>query len=152
MFQPAVAAGPPRQVPPPPLKRPAWWVLLLMLLLGGGALAVLFLVDPAQSRIYPKCVLYQTTGLQCPGCGGLRAAHALLHGDFITAYHLNPALVLLSPLLAYVFLREFMKAAFGREWPSPFRRPWMVWLLLGALFAFMVWRNLPWFARLTGAS
>jgi hypothetical protein len=123
----------------------------LLVFLAAGGLALLYWVNPDGSRLYPKCVLYQTTGLQCPGCGGLRAAHALLHGDVASAFRLNPMLVLLSPLLAYVFLREIMRSAFGREWPTPFQRPWTAWLLVGLLFAYMIWRNLPWFSRLLGS-
>ena len=131
-------------------KKPARWGAFLAVFLALGGLAVLYFVNPEGSRLYPKCFLYQTTGLQCPGCGGLRAGHALLHGDWAAAWRLNPLLVLLSPLLGYVLLREFMRAAFGREWPTPFRRPWTLWVFLGVLVAYMVWRNLPWFSRLLG--
>jgi hypothetical protein len=134
------------------LKRAARWTAVLTLFVAVGGLAVLYWVDPAQGRFYPKCFLYQTTGLQCPGCGGLRAAHALLHGDVGAAFRLNPMLVLLSPLLGYVLLREIMRTVFGREWPTPFRRPWTLWVLLGVLLAYMLWRNLPWFSRLWGSS
>ncbi|WCJ58385.1 DUF2752 domain-containing protein [Fontisphaera persica] len=147
------AAGSPSSptAPPPLVKRPTLWAAISLLLVFGG-LAVLYWVDPAQGRFYPKCFLYQTTGLQCPGCGGLRAAHALLHGEVGAAFRLNPMLVLLSPLLGYVVLREIMRTVFGREWPTPFRRPWTLWVLLGVLLAYMLWRNLPWFSRLWGSS
>lgn len=137
---------------PTSAKKPSRWGAILALLLAVGGLAVLYFVNPEGSRLYPKCFLYQTTGLQCPGCGGLRAGHALLHGDWATAWRLNPLLVVLSPLLGYVLLREFMRAAFGREWPTPFRRPWTLWALLGVLLAYMLWRNLPWFSRLFGSA
>lgn len=136
--------------PPPMLKRPARWVPAGVVFACLTLLAVLYFVDPAHSRLYPKCVLYQATGLQCPGCGGLRATHALLHGDVVTAFRLNPLLVLLSPLLGYLLLREIMRSAWGKNWPTPFRRPWTVWVLLAGLVAYMVWRNIPWFLRLTG--
>lgn len=143
----AAAHRPPPAAAPFLAQRPVRWVAGLLLVLAAGGLAMLYFVDPDGSRLYPKCVLYQTTGLQCPGCGGLRAAHALLHGELGAAFRLNPLLVLLSPLLAYVFVREVARSALGREWPSPFRRPWMVWGLVGLLLAYMVWRNLPWFSR-----
>lgn len=40
--------------------------------------------DPADSaigRFFPKCLVKQLTGLQCPACGLQRAAHSLLGGD-----------------------------------------------------------------------
>lgn len=48
-------------------------------------------------------MLYTTTGLYCPGCGALRAMHFLTHGEFLTALHYNPLLVLLLPFVAYIF-------------------------------------------------
>jgi hypothetical protein len=63
---------------------------------AGGALAVaailLFLYDPADAGLYPSCPLRALTGLLCPLCGGLRAAHALLHGRVFDAVALNPFL------------------------------------------------------------
>ncbi|MCX8157775.1 MAG: DUF2752 domain-containing protein [Verrucomicrobiae bacterium] len=152
LLTPPPETAQPAPAEPLPARKPARWAAALALLLAVGGLAVLYFVNPEGSRLYPKCFLYQTTGLQCPGCGGLRAGHALLHGDLAAAWRLNPLLVVLSPLLAYVVLREFMRAAFGRDWPTPFRRPWTLWALLAVLLFYMVWRNLPWFLRLTGST
>ncbi len=35
------------------------------------------------------CLFHQLTGLWCPGCGGQRALHFLLHGQFLTALRHN---------------------------------------------------------------
>lgn len=40
---------------------------------------VLFVVDPARHRVTPRCPIRTVTGFDCPGCGGLRAVHELLH-------------------------------------------------------------------------
>ena len=37
--------------------------------------------NPYESGAFPSCIFYQATGWYCPGCGGLRATHELLHGD-----------------------------------------------------------------------
>ena len=42
------------------------------------------------------------TGLECPGCGALRMAHALLHGDLRSAWEYNSFLLLMLPLLAFM--------------------------------------------------
>jgi hypothetical protein len=42
-------------------------------------------VDPNEPGHYPACPLLRVTGLYCPGCGGLRSAHALAHGDLAAA-------------------------------------------------------------------
>ena len=65
------------------------------MLIGGACTAVaalLFFFDPAASAFYPSCPLRALTGLLCPFCGGLRAAHALLHGHVLEAAALNPFL------------------------------------------------------------
>ncbi|MZE81217.1 DUF2752 domain-containing protein, partial [Streptomyces sp. SID5475] len=48
---------------------------------GAAALGCVGAVDPGVPGRYPVCPLFHTTGLLCPGCGGLRGAHALARGD-----------------------------------------------------------------------
>jgi hypothetical protein len=65
------------------------------LALGGAvtaALALVYFFDPASTSFYPACPLRALTGWLCPLCGGLRAAHALLHGRVFDAVALNPFL------------------------------------------------------------
>ena len=65
------------------------------LAIGGAvaaAAAVVYFFDPATAAFYPPCPLRALTGLLCPLCGGLRAAHALLHGRVLDAVTLNPFL------------------------------------------------------------
>ncbi|MFB7503929.1 DUF2752 domain-containing protein, partial [Streptomyces broussonetiae] len=55
----------------------------------AGAFAYVGAVDPNEPGHYPVCPLYRLTGLYCPGCGGLRSAHAFVHGDLLTALRDN---------------------------------------------------------------
>jgi hypothetical protein len=114
--------------------------LVLGLALAGGVL--LFAVDPAQHALYPACWLYATTGLQCPGCGGLRATHQLLHGHFAAAWRLNPLAVLLVPLYAWLAAHAGRALVRGRGLPLPTLRPITVWLGFAVLLLFGVLRNL----------
>ena len=117
---------------------------LFWLLLGGLAVVmVLFHFPPEEHRFYPRCLFHTVTGLQCPGCGGLRAAHHLLHGEIAAAFQLNPLLVGLSPVLAAVLLAYAVKLATGRDWFRSIRRPGWLWLLVAAVVVFGVIRNLP---------
>jgi TM2 domain-containing membrane protein YozV len=50
---------------------------------AAAAAAVIFFYDPAVAAFFPSCPLRALTGLLCPLCGGLRAAHALLHGRVV---------------------------------------------------------------------
>lgn len=61
-------------------------------------MAVLYLFPPAQYSFYPRCPIYSATHLLCPGCGGTRAVHELLHLNLTGALHYNALLTLLVPL------------------------------------------------------
>jgi hypothetical protein len=66
---------------------------------------IYYMNNPQDSNLFPKCPIYSTTGLQCPGCGSQRAIHYLLHLDFIAAFKSNLLVVLSIPylLLGFVF-------------------------------------------------
>jgi hypothetical protein len=112
------------------------------LALAGGI--VLFAIDPARHEIYP-CLLRTTTGLLCPGCGGLRATHQLLHGNLAAAWALNPLAVLLVPLYAWFAMHIASGIVRGRGLAQNTPRPALIWLGLGGLLLFGILRNLPWF-------
>jgi hypothetical protein len=108
------------------------------LLLAGG-LAYVALVDPHRpGSLFPPCPFHALTGWYCPGCGGLRMAHDLLHGDLAAAVVDNAfALVVIPALLAWVLLRRHR----GRPvWP-----PAAVITVVVATAAWTVVRNLPGF-------
>ncbi|HUJ44151.1 MAG TPA: DUF2752 domain-containing protein [Opitutaceae bacterium] len=134
----AVAAPPKLH---PPIRRAIWSALVL-----GGALVsggFLYAFNPADHALYPACWLYATTGLKCPGCGGLRATHELLHGHLTAAWALNPLAVLLLPLWAWLGLHAGLTLLRGRGLPHATPRPAVMWLAAAALVAFGILRNLP---------
>ena len=104
---------------------------------------MLFCFDPRQYHFYPICFLHQTTGLLCPGCGALRAAHQLLHGHLAAAFRLNPMLVVSVPFLLWLAVR-FGRQTVLRQPLSPGVRPFWLWLMLAAVLVVSVLRNLPW--------
>lgn len=109
----------------------------------GAACLYTFLVDPnVPTNAYPQCPLKAVTGIDCPGCGGLRATNALLHGDLLGAADHNILALVLLPIMAYMFGRWFL-AQFDitipkLNWPRSF-----VWITPVVLVAFTVARNLP---------
>jgi len=118
-------------------------VLGVMVLLGlAGGVAMLFFFAPDQYSFYPRCLLYSLTGLQCPGCGGLRATHRLLHGDIAGAFHFNALFVLLLPMLLIFGLGSAVRLTTGRDWLASFRGPFWLWLLGAAVLGFGIARNL----------
>lgn len=50
------------------------------------------------------CLNKKLFGMECMGCGFQRSAALLLHGDFIAAFKMYPAIYPLIALLIYVLL------------------------------------------------
>lgn len=117
--------------------------LLLTAIGVSGLAALLFFFAPEQHAFYPRCMLYTLTGWQCPGCGGLRATHHLLHGRFVTAFHYNPLLLLLLPILGIILISHLLRAVTGRSFTNPFQQTVWIWLLLIVVLLFGILRNLP---------
>jgi hypothetical protein len=109
---------------------------------AGGASLLLFFFPPGEYSFYPRCVLHTLTGLQCPGCGGLRAAHQLLHGHWAAAFHCNPFLVSMLPILILWATAYGANLAAGRDGLRWFRHPVWLWVWFTAAIAFGIARNL----------
>jgi len=102
---------------------------IIFLTAGGG---ILFYFNPTKESFFPPCPVYATTHLYCPGCGSLRAFHALLHGHIIVALHLNPLMVFFLPILIWMVFR-----------PKWLMNPKGPWIILFILVGYMILRNLP---------
>jgi hypothetical protein len=105
--------------------------------------AVLYLFDPSGSRIYPVCLFHKFTGLNCPGCGSLRALHHLTHGEFAAALHCNPLLIVALPVLALALVRWQIGQRNARSGADLFARPAIVWAICAIVIVFGILRNVP---------
>ncbi len=76
-----------------------------------AATGYLAAVDPAQPGHYPGCPILAVTGWYCPGCGGLRAIHALTQADLAGALSSNVVVTLAVPLAVILWIRWFLRAA-----------------------------------------
>jgi hypothetical protein len=112
----------------------------------AAASAYVYAVDPA-SGAYPQCLLYQTTGLYCAGCGATRAFHALLHGRVLEALHDNVLFVTVLPVMLVVTALLAARAWSDNRWPALRVTPrTLVWRCVGfaaLALLFMTLRNLP---------
>lgn len=104
--------------------------------------AVLFVYDPARGGYYPVCYFHRWTGLLCPGCGGLRAAHQILHWNWGAAWRLNPLLVCGLPLGAAAGAYRLWARMRHPERSMKLRPGWL-WGALFVIVAFGILRNLP---------
>ena len=125
---------------------------VLWLGIAAGALSalVLFFFNPAEHGFYPRCFFKMSTGLDCPGCGGLRATHQLLHGHLAEAFALNPLFVVAIPVTAMVLLLKFAEKSTGRKYLRLFSATTTISLCTAVVVAFGVLRNVPWRAWLGG--
>jgi hypothetical protein len=123
-------------------KRPVLAALSITALLVVAV--VFFVFDPAQGGFYPSCMFHRLTGLNCPGCGSLRALHHLTHGEIVTAFRCNPLLIVLLPLIAFIGVRCLRRGRGTFENDPILLRPATAWTLLAVTLAFAVLRNLPW--------
>ncbi|MFF9014091.1 DUF2752 domain-containing protein [Streptomyces sp. NPDC014870] len=108
----------------------------------AAAFAYVGAVDPNEPGHYPVCPLLRFTGLYCPGCGGLRSAHAFVHGEFATAFGANALAVVGYGLFAVVMAVWLIRAVRGVPMRVAISPAW--WWGIGAVLAlFTVIRNLP---------
>ena len=73
--------------------------MALMSVVGIGALVFLYFYNPQDIPFFPRCPFYALTGYKCPGCGTLRAIHALLHFRIAAAFKLTPFLFFAVPVV-----------------------------------------------------
>ncbi|MFI7179231.1 DUF2752 domain-containing protein [Streptomyces spororaveus] len=137
-----VPAGPGQPGPASPSRARRLAVPAFYLAGVTAAFAYVGAVDPNEPGHYPVCPLFRLTGVLCPGCGGLRSAHAFAHGDLVTALGAN-ALAVVGYFVFAGFMALWLVRAF-RGGPTPrivLRRRY--WWALGALaLVFVIVRNL----------
>ena len=128
------------------VQRPAWapWAAAAIGMAAAPALVVLYLYNPLAVNFYPRCILYVATGIYCPGCGALRAMHALLHGRILTALDYNALFVVSLPFLGWAIAAQLLEAWFGRPvLPTVQLSGRMARGILWVFIVFTVLRNIP---------
>ncbi|WUJ19740.1 DUF2752 domain-containing protein [Streptomyces sp. NBC_00390] len=113
----------------------------------AAAFAYVGTVDPNEPGHYPVCPLVRFTGIYCPGCGGLRSAHAFINGDLATALGANAVAVAGYVIFAVVWAMWLIRAVQARPLRISLPRAWW-WSVGGVVLIFSVVRNLPFGAGL----
>lgn len=108
----------------------------------AGAFAYVGAVDPNEPGHYPACPLLRITGIYCPGCGGLRSAHAFIHGDLTTALGANALAVAGYVLFAALWTVWVIRTVRGRPLRIALGTA-QLWGVGALVTVFTLTRNLP---------
>lgn len=124
-----------------------WRRLALPVSVAGGfaaATVALHFRDPHVQGTWGICPTKLLFGIDCPGCGGLRAVNDLTNLQVLDAASSNLLFVASLPLIVYVFVRWTSGRWTGRPW-DPSRRSGNVAAVVLAVVAvgFTVARNTP---------
>ncbi len=124
-----------------PNRRPTvWWLAGVCACAAIGV--VLFEFNPSHYGFYPRCWLYTSTGIYCPGCGSLRAMHQLTHGHLVTALRCTLLLTLSAPFVAIFGLRYAWCWTVGKPLPSLAIHPRWITAAVVVMVLFTVLRNI----------
>jgi len=117
-------------------------VMAAMFLLGVAGI-IMRVFDPATSGIFPPCPVRYLTGLYCPGCGSLRAMHALLHGELGRAWAMNPLMIVMLPFVTYGLVSAALLELRGKGLPEVVLPATWIRAIGVAVIVFGIARNLP---------
>ena len=123
-----------------PVTLATWFAPMV---LAPLVLATVYTVDPRTPGNYPPCLFLFVTGCYCPGCGTLRALHALLHGDPRSALGYNPLSVVALPFLGAAYVYGLAQAVGRLPLPSLRIPVHVAWATLVVILAFWAMRNGP---------
>jgi hypothetical protein len=119
----------------------------LLLAAGSGAVVVACLLTPAAAQAGPViCPFRLATGLECPGCGSIRAWTFAMHGDAGAALAANPFAVGLLAFTILAIAWRLIEVAYRGEarWHMPavndIARSRVTWFFIGAWIIFGVVR------------
>ena len=114
-------------------------ILLLTIVLAF----IYFYVGPSEVGFLPKCPLYVTTGIFCPGCGSQRATHELLHFNFLGILNQNILYVVGLLILGYHILITGINLLFKKNIYNYVYHPKTPLVILVFIILFWIIRNIP---------
>ena len=119
------------------------WVKVVLLILGAVFIVIYTLFDPSEVGIFPKCPLFATTGIYCPGCGSQRAVHSFLHGDIVAGLKHNWLIALLVVILSYMLIIEIALRFFNYRIHNLLHKSSVTKSILILVLLFWILRNIP---------
>jgi len=117
---------------------------IIVLVFFLGLSLFYFIINPNKVNFLPKCPLYATTGIYCPGCGSQRATHELLHLNIKGVLKQNVLFLFALLLLIYHWTVCLINKFFNKNWKSILNHSKTPIIILIIIIIFWVLRNLPW--------
>lgn len=114
----------------------------VIIFITAVSILTLFLLNPAEYTYHPPCYLYLITGKLCPGCGGMRGMHLLLHGNIIDALKYNLLLPIAILLGLYYLLSQFSILFFNKPFPDLISLKIVFYPILFIALLYWVLRNI----------
>ncbi len=116
-------------------------------LLGLGIIAVFlyYFINPSEVDYLPKCVLYSTTGIFCPGCGSQRATHYLLNFNILGILQQNIFYFIVLIILGYHLLITSLNLLLKKKIYNYVYHPKTPIIILIVLILFWILRNIPFY-------
>jgi len=109
---------------------------------AAGVVTTIALIDPNIEGHYPTCPWLALTGTFCPGCGSLRAIHALAHAELGVAMARNPLTVIAVGWLVLWFGLWTWRRLTGRV-RTTMAPAWLLHGILVVILGYWVLRNIP---------
>lgn len=111
--------------------------LYLIFVLACGVLLALYFLNPVDYVWMPKCPTKMLLGINCPGCGFQRAAHAFVHGHIKEAIGYNLFFVVAFPYLAAILISGMLREGKLRQKLKIILES--KWMTSGYIALFFIW-------------
>lgn len=114
-----------------------------LLILGIGLAVLYFFVNPSEVNFLPKCPLYATTGIYCPGCGSQRATHHLLNFNILGVLQQNVLYFISIFVFGYHFIITSFNLIFKKNQYNYIYHPKTPIIMLIVIIVYWILRNIP---------
>jgi hypothetical protein len=71
--------------------------------------ALYFIPVDCLNKQHSICLFKNLFGVECYGCGITRAVISTIQFDFVSAFHYNKLIVIIFPLLVYIWLKALIQ-------------------------------------------
>lgn len=116
-----------------------------ILFLAAGIVFLYYYVNPSNVNFFPKCPLYVTTGIYCPGCGSQRATHQLLQFNLLGVLQQNVLYFAGIVLIAYHVIVTSLNLYVNKNIYNYLYHPKTPIIILIIVIIYWILRNIPYY-------